>query len=448
MAIDPCAAAYRAHLDALSEGTSAALAAHAWDALVIDAGVQQPKSRFDDQSWPFRPAAAFAHWLPLSAPGSALVARPGARPALVWHRPTDFWEAPHPPESDEFTREMDVHEVTTAAEVRARVRDLVPPGRVAVLVESAGRAATVAPDADQNPPALVAALDDLRATKTAYEVACIAEANARAARGHDAVRAAFGAGGFSELDLHLRYLAATGQDDPETPYKNIVAQGAHAATLHHVAYARTDDGAASLLVDAGATRLGYHSDITRTWVRGAGVAVDAFAGLVAAVDLLQQRLCDGVARGRAYEELHDEAHLHVGLALREVGIWRGSPAEAVAKEVTAAFFPHGLGHSLGLQTHDVGCARVRPRADNPWLRNTRRIDAGQVFTVEPGIYFIPALIAPLRQGPHAGSVDWATVDALAPFGGVRIEDDLHVKGDAVGHVNLTRAVLPAGGGPA
>jgi len=118
----------------------------------------------------------------------------------------------------------------------------------------------------------------------------------------------------------------------------------------------------------------------------------------------------------------------------------------VARGVTRAFFPHGLGHSLGLQTHDVGCATRAPRADNPFLRNTTDVAAGQVFTIEPGIYFIPDLLEPLRATPRGAGVDWALVDTLAPLGGVRIEDDVQIEGGATVLRNLTREHLPIGGG--
>jgi Xaa-Pro dipeptidase len=125
---------------------------------------------------------------------------------------------------------------------------------------------------------------------------------------------------------------------------------------------------------------------------------------------------------------------------------RGSVEEAVATGVTRAFYPHGLGHSLGLQTHDVGCALRKPREANALLRNTSDITVGQVFTIEPGIYFIESLLDGLRARPAGAIVDWKAVEVLAPFGGARIEDDLHiVGGEAVVH-NLTREHLPIGGG--
>ena len=97
-----------------------------------------------------------------------------------------------------------------------------------------------------------------------------------------------------------------------------------------------------------------------------------------------------------------------------------------------------LGHSLGIQVHDVGMRLRPPRADNPFLRNTSVIEAGQVFTIEPGCYFIDGLLAPLRGDQRAALLDWTTVDALRPFGGVRLEDDVVVT--AGGMRNLTREV--------
>jgi Xaa-Pro dipeptidase len=329
----------------------------------------------------------------------------------------------------------------------AEARGQLGGARVAFVGEDATEATRwgVAAE-DACPPALVAALDALRTTKSPYEVACLAEANRRARAGHEALRDAFAGGDASELDLHLLFLRATAQDDAETPYKNIVALGANAATLHHIAYGRhaPKRAAESLLVDAGASCRGYGSDITRTWTRGTGAAASAFAQLVAGVEAMQRRLCAAIRVGGPYEVLHDESHRQVGAILREVGLIRCSVDEAVASGITRTFYPHGLGHSLGLQTHDVGCGLKPPRAENPFLRNTTDITVGQVFTIEPGIYFIEALLDELRTRPQSAMVDWSSVNALAPLGGVRIEDDVHVLAEGVR--NLTREHLPAGGG--
>jgi Xaa-Pro dipeptidase len=258
------------------------------------------------------------------------------------------------------------------------------------------------------------------------------------------VAEAFQAGDDSELALHLLFLGATGQDDPETPYKNIVALGPHAAVLHHVVYGRTaaPRPAQSLLIDAGAAFEGYTSDITRTHVKGSGAAADAFRELVRRVEAMQQRLCAEIAIGLPFPSLHERAHRYVAGILSEMGIVRLSADAIVEQGFTRAFFPHGLGHSLGLQCHDVGCAEVPPSEATDWLRNTRDIEQGQVFTIEPGVYFIQGRLEPLAQGPHAAAVDWPLVRQLAALGGVRIEDDVHVIGGAAVHRNLTREHLP------
>ena len=135
-----------------------------------------------------------------------------------------------------------------------------------------------------------------------------------------------------------------------------------------------------------------------------------------------------------------EAHRKLARVLKDVGVVKGSAEGAVASGLTRAFLPHGLGHSLGLQVHDVGCKEKAPKPENPYLRNTSIIEEGQVFTIEPGCYFIASLLDELKASPEGKAVDWKLVDELRPFGGVRIEDDLQVT--AAGYENLTREFLP------
>lgn len=436
---------YVEHVAELERRVSAVLQTNGWDAAVIHSGSPIKRSEFDDQFWPLRPVPYWQHWLPLAEPDCALVVRPGARPTLLRPRATSFWEKYAPPETDAFLNVFEVTRVDRPEDIGK----LLPQHRVAFVGQESSLATGWGIPRDAIGPApLLAALDMLRVTKTPYEVACIAEANRRARAGHEAVRDAFGANDASELDLHLLYLRATSQDDWETPYKNIVALGANAATLHHVAYGRSAAarGVESLLVDAGAMCRGYCADVTRTWIKGTGPAADCFAELVAGIDVLQRRLCAGARVGMPYEQLHDQAHRQVAAVLGAIGLLKTSEEEAVETGITRAFFPHGLGHSLGLQTHDVGCALRKPRAENQYLRNTRDIEPGQVFTIEPGVYFIDDLLGPLRSDARSRGIDWSVVEVLAGLGGVRIEDDVHVVGPAAAVRNLTRDELPRGGG--
>jgi Xaa-Pro dipeptidase len=409
------------------------------DALVLHSGRAHLRSAADDQYWPLRVTPHFAHWLPLVAPDCALVIRPGIRPKLIWLKEDNFWEQPAAARGAHWQGSFEIVEVSTLEAVRAHLPATSP--RAALLTEDPPVAAAwgFARGAAEPP---LKALDRLRVRKTGYERLCLAEANRVAALGHAAVRQAFFDGDLSELALHLLYLGVTAQDDPETPYKNIVALGEHAATLHHVSYdkAARARAADSLLLDAGATSFGYASDVTRTYVKGQGSTRSLFAELISRTEAMQQRLCGEAVGGLPYERLHERAHEEVGAILSDLGIVRVSAEEAVARGVTRAFFPHGLGHSLGLQCHDVGCAEVKPKPENPFLRNTMTIEDAQVFTVEPGIYFIDMLLGPLRHGPDASTVDFQVVDALGPLGGVRIEDDVTIEAGRA--INLTRAVLP------
>jgi Xaa-Pro dipeptidase len=422
---------YPKHIATLQAAAEAALAEQKFDALVLCSGAAQSKNRFDDQSWPLSPTPAYLHWCPLAEPDAFVVVRPGKKPTLVRTVVDDFWETPAPPESDHFWSQFDVVEVG-----EGKAGDALPHGKVAVITRDPGSA----PPGDVNPNAMLGALDQARTHKTPYEIECLAEATRRGVAGHRAIEARFRHGPCSELELHLVFLAGSQQDDSTTPYKNIVALGTHCAVLHYVAYqSRVVAGDTSMLVDAGARCLGYGSDITRTHARGAGAK--RFADVIARMDRLQQDVCRRIAPGRQYEDLHDECHRLLGDVLVELGIGLGSAQELVDRGVTRVFLPHGLGHSLGVTVHDVGMKLRPPRPENRFLRNTSQIEIGQVFTIEPGLYFIDGLLGPLRAGEHRGLVDWQLVDELAPFGGIRIEDNVVVQANGIR--NLTREAFGA-----
>jgi Xaa-Pro dipeptidase len=117
--------------------------------------------------------------------------------------------------------------------------------------------------------------------------------------------------------------------------------------------------------------------------------------------------------------------------LREHGVIRMSAESAVRSGVTSTFFPHGLGHPIGLQVHDVAGFQASESGGNiprpeghPYLRMTRVLEPGMVVTIEPGLYFIDMLLDELRSKPEAKDVDWAKVDTFRPYGGIRIEDDV------------------------
>ncbi|MBP9086002.1 MAG: Xaa-Pro dipeptidase [Kofleriaceae bacterium] len=427
---------YQEHIARLQHGYEAVMVKHQLDAIVLGSGHATTRNRFDDQFWPLSVTPAFAHWLPLQEPDCFVIVRPGRKPTLVRTVTDDYWHTATVPEAAHFWASFDLVEVNPGgAKAHFPVLRCDYITRDPLGMSGGG----------VNPPDLVAALDALRTVKTEYEVHCMLEASRRAARGHRAAERAFLESDRSELALHLTYLGASEQDDANTPYKGIVALGPHAAVLHHAVYATKPVGKTdtSLLIDAGARYLGYGSDITRTYARGGGAAARQFASLITAVDGVQRTLCEIIGTGVEYEALHDHSHRLLAVALEEIGLLHGTPDECVAKGVTRAFFPHGLGHSLGLVTHDVGCKPRPPRPENKYLRTTCTIAKDQVFTIEPGVYFIESLLAPLRADVRKWLVNWPLVEVLKPFGGVRIEDNVQILEDGVR--NFTReAFSPAG----
>lgn len=272
------------------------------------------------------------------------------------------------------------------------------------------------------------------------------EANRVGALGHAAAQRVLSEAP-SEFELNDIYCRASGQRESSLPYQNIVALNEHAAVLH---YQNLDRRAPAqfrtFLLDAGGDCNGYASDITRT----CSPPGDPFADLIGSLDAMQRQLCGEARPGTSYVSLNDRAHRLLAEVLAEHGIARCSAGEAYERGITRAFLPHGLGHLLGLQVHDAGGrleapggAERKPPAEHPFLRLTRTLEPGFVVTIEPGLYFIPALLEDLRHGAAGGSVDWECVERWLPYGGIRVEDDVLVTEN--GSRNLTRPALQSAG---
>jgi Xaa-Pro dipeptidase len=407
----------------------------------------------DDHAPPFRAWGHFLRYVPVDRPDQFVLLTPGEKPCFIPLIPTDFWHDQHLDMPAWWADCFDIHPLSDLSELPAMIK---ARGRLAFLGEGVDLAASLGISQTLiNPPALLNWLDYERAYKTPYEVHRLADANADALAGHQAAHDTFLNGG-SEFDIHMAYLLACQVLDQELPYSSIVALNAHAATLHYQHKQRAKRNAPDaaersrnqvLLIDAGCRSHGYCSDITRTWATSGVHPV--FMTLLTAMQTLQRRVIKEITPGLSYTSLHMTTHQLLAGLLIESGLCRGSPDQLIEKGVTYAFFPHGLGHLLGLQVHDVGGRQADrrgtpapPPAAHPALRCTRNIESGMIFTIEPGLYFIPALLEPLRAGPHSLLINWSTVDALLPLGGIRIEDNIWV--GPKGIHNLTRQPLTPG----
>lgn len=437
---------YLDHLATLQRQAEAALARTGHDALVIAAGIEK-YAFLDDRPYLFQPNPHFKHWLPLTNhPHSWIAVRPGHKPRVVYHQPHDYWHVPPEAPSGEWVGAVELVVIREPEQAAAALADVVTP-HTAILGEADAALPGHPELRPNNPEQLLNLLHWARGMKTPYELAQMRAAQRRAVPGHLAARAAF-LQGESEAGIHRAYLLATGHTDRDLPYTNIIGLNEHAAVLH---YQYQDDRAPaearSFLIDAGAQVNGYASDITRTWVADGH---DEFAALIAAMEREQLALVDEVREGVDYRDIHLSTHRRVARVLREAGIVRMSDEAMVAEGVTKPFFPHGIGHLLGLQVHDVGGfmaseeGGVATKPDgHRYLRLTRTLQAGMVVTIEPGLYFIPMLLDELRATKHALHVDWAAVERLSRYGGIRIEDDVACRAGGEAPENLTRDAFAA-----
>jgi Xaa-Pro aminopeptidase len=147
--------------------------------------------------------------------------------------------------------------------------------------------------------------------------------------------------------------------------------------------------------------------------------------------------------GVEWRDIHRAAAVDLVAGLVSMGVMRGDPESLVAQTAHMLFFPHGLGHMVGLGVRDAGgMAPGRTRSSDPALRNLRTdlpLEPGFVMTVEPGLYFIPPLLCdPVRREKFRGAVNWDLVDQHLEIGGVRIEDNVLIT--AEGHEVLTAAI--------
>ncbi len=417
---------YPAHLAELQIRTKNVLLREGLQGLVIHSG-QELKVFLDDMGYPFKVNPHFKHWLPLvDIPNSWLILNGEDKPTLIYYQPVDFWHKVVPLSESYWSEFFNIKILTKATDVD----QLLPYDKNGLAYVGAHiEVARALGFENINPEPLLNYLHFHRAYKTEYEQECMRRSNRIAVTGHKAAKQAFYQGA-SEYDIQQTYLKATQHTDNETPYGNIVALNENAAILHYTALERgVPQAHRSFLIDAGANFNGYASDITRTY----SFKRDKFAELIARMDKLMLNAVKGLKPGKSYVDLHIETYNDIANVLREFDFITVDPALAIEAGIVSTFFPHGLGHHLGLQTHDVGGFMADERGthvstpeQHSFLRTSRIVETNQVFTIEPGLYFIDSLLAELKQSKHADMVNWTQVDEMRPFGGIRIEDNIIV----------------------
>ncbi|EJP61908.1 metallopeptidase family M24 [Beauveria bassiana ARSEF 2860] len=282
------------------------------------------------------------------------------------------------------------------------------------------------------------AIELARVTKDEYEVALIRRANYVSGLGHiAAMKRAKSAK--SEQELEASFLERCySYNSKEMSYHPIFASGRAAATLHYVDNTCPLDGKQNVLVDAGAECNNYCADITRTFPISGKFTKESRA----IYDIVLKMKNETSARlkgGVNYDDLHVLAHTIAIDGLLELGIFKGDREEILAARTSAAFFPHGLGHHLGMDCHDTCGGQNRQDPDKlfPNLRLRGIVPTNSVVTIEPGVYFCEFIIKPYLKDPvHSKFINQDVLDKYWDVGGVRIEDDILVT--ETGHENLTK----------
>lgn len=213
----------------------------------------------------------------------------------------------------------------------------------------------------------------------------------------------------------------------------------HGETLHNHFHKNRMDEGNLLIIDSGAESPEYYaSDITRTFpVSGKFTPVQK--DIYEIVLKANETSIEFTQPGRKYKDIHLLSAQVIASGLKDVGLMKGNTEDAVNEGAHALFFPHGLGHMMGLDVHDmenlgenyIGYNENIKRSSQfglAYLRLAKELEPGYVFTVEPGVYFIPALIDQWKKkNRHADFINYDLLEKYRGFGGIRIEDDVLVK---------------------
>ncbi len=425
------------HIQILQTQTEKVLSEVNLDALVIGAGA--PILYFeDDQDVAYRCNHHFRHWTPIEGSEHVLIIQTGKKPKLKVFKPADFWYEVKPLQNEFW---MDNFDIEISDNTDSIWKDL--PKGAAYHGPDKEKAKSLGLKVDVE--GLLPRLNWNRVAKTAYEQQCLVDATRIAAKGHMAAERAFRQGG-SELDVHFAYLQATRQREIDLPYENIIALNEKGAFLHYAEKRDDVHNGKVLLIDAGANARGYASDITRTYATED--APEEFRAILDDMTQVQKDICRSITLHMKMTDLHLGTQERIAKVLVDHKILLGIDAtQVMEKGLTQPFFPHGLGHMLGIFVHDVAGRQVNKEgaigeADPrfPKLRSLRPLELGTTVTIEPGLYFIKMLLDPYRRGESSKLFNWTLIDRLLPCGGIRIEDNVIIQESGIR--NVTREFLP------
>ncbi|BCS17988.1 aminopeptidase P family protein [Aspergillus puulaauensis] len=439
----------KAHARRVADGLKAL--GHSGGAIYLEA----QKTRLiedNDEPVPFRQRRPFFYLSGCLLPDSSLIYNIDSDQLTLFIPPVNpddvIWSG-LPLSPAEALERYDVDNVLEIPEVNATLATIAASkGNTCVafaIVEQVSEGTKFEGFSETNFSVLKGVIEETRVIKDSYEVALLRKANDISAKAHiAAIKAAKSA--TNEREIEAAFIAACiANGAREQSYHPIVACGENGATLHYgkndenlvdqVTHRRKDN----VLIDAGGEYRTYCADITRAFPLN-GKFLPETRQIYEIVLQMQLKCIDMLKEGVQWEDVHAYAHRIAIKGLLKLGILRGSDDELFEKRISVAFFPHGLGHYLGMDTHDTGGNPNYEDNDTMfrYLRVRGQLPAGSVITVEPGIYFCRFIIEPFLKNPDLQNyIDVDTLQRYWAVGGVRIEDNIHVTKN--GHDNLTTA---------
>jgi Xaa-Pro aminopeptidase len=421
---------------------------------LIPAGLPVPRN-YPANPYPYRASSHFLYLVGLALPGAALWLDGDETRLLVppVEADADLWHGPSPgPEALRELTGLHTAPLTALASLRRGRFVACPPCVHLETAHALGALLERAPHELGRDERDVPLLEALIALRLQHDEGALAELRRAAdvsVRAHLEGMARTQPGG-TEQALVAAMEAECAREGFTTAYPSIVTT--HGEVLHNHDHGHVLAAGDLVLCDLGAeTDTGYAADITRTWpVSGKFSATQR--ALYELVLAMQQAAIAQVRPGVRYRDVHLAAARVLTDGLVQLGILRGQVDALVEDGVHALFFPHGIGHLLGLDVHDMedlgdraGYAPGRTRSAQfglSYLRLDRDLVPGMLVTIEPGFYQVPSLLhAPERVGIDARALDRRKLAAFADVRGIRIEDDVLVT--ATGHEVLTRALPKA-----
>jgi Xaa-Pro aminopeptidase len=412
--------------------------------VLLPAAAAMPRT-YADNVYPYRQSAHLLYYLGLTEPGLFLVSYPAEGRDVLYGDPVTMddviWCGPKA-SLEKRAALAGIDEVAPAEQLAADLAPFaegevhyLPPFQrevVATLARLLGRNGPRVLAGSS--PALVQAVAEQRLIKGPEEVAEIEEALVITARAYRQAMETLRPGLY-EREIAGLIQGVALREDRQQAFQPITT--IHGEVLHNESRAQRLDDGQLMLIDSGAeSARGYASDITRTLpVSG---RFSPRQRVIYDLVLAAQRTAIRATRpGVSYRDVHLESARVIADGLIAEGLMRGNADEAVAAGAHALFFPHGLGHALGIDVHDmedlgdaVGYAPGEARSEQfglAALRFARELQPGHVVTAEPGIYFVPALIDQwAAAGTHEAFIDYEALDDWRDFGGIRIEDDVLV----------------------